>query len=82
MVQLPSVKDSSNRSTWLFASHLSGLESEKKSEKERILEAESMEKNKVKEKRLQQVRTTEPNSFFVNISIHHVSFGGILERWK
>lgn len=63
MVQLPPVKDSGSRTAWSFASHLSYLESEKNSEKERLSEAQSMEKTKVKEKYLQQVRTTDPDSF-------------------
>ena len=62
--------------------YLSYSESEKNSEKERVLEAESVEKTKVKETYLQQVRITDPDSFFINISIHCVSFGGILELWK
>uniref|UniRef100_A0A8C0ASL4 Cilia- and flagella-associated protein HOATZ n=1 Tax=Buteo japonicus TaxID=224669 RepID=A0A8C0ASL4_9AVES len=44
--------------------------------------AQSMEKTKVKEKFLQQVRTINPDSFFINISIHRVSFGGTPELWK
>lgn len=82
VVQLPPLKDSGSRSTCLFASHLSYLESEKNSEKETLLKAQSMEKTKVKEKFLQQVRTINPDSFFINISIHCVSFGGTPELWK
>ncbi|XP_075377308.1 cilia- and flagella-associated protein HOATZ [Mycteria americana] len=55
----PCPMDGGSRSTCSFASHLSYLESEKNSEKERLSEAQSMEKTKVKEKSLQQARRRE-----------------------
>ncbi|XP_076214462.1 cilia- and flagella-associated protein HOATZ [Aptenodytes patagonicus] len=56
---LPPGKDGDSRTTSSFASHLSYLESEKNSERERLWEAQSMEKAKGKVKYLQQARRRE-----------------------
>uniref|UniRef100_A0A8B9T2P2 Cilia- and flagella-associated protein HOATZ n=1 Tax=Anas platyrhynchos TaxID=8839 RepID=A0A8B9T2P2_ANAPL len=58
LVQLPSAKDSGSR------------KSEQSSEKERISEAQDVQKTKVKEKYLQQVRASNPNSFLIDIPVH------------